>query len=494
MPIAMHGRTIALAGALLSLTLAGTARADQTLGLGDPSATDAVVTSWQLTSGLAQSGVKLRSLQALGGGGTAPTATSDPVTAAPSQPIAARLPIAVGGTLTLVGATGSPTVAATAEPDADGDGYGDTTQDACPSDFTAHAAPCPGGTTAGAPLTLAPDPRGFGDGNPIQALRYFDPSFSASPLPYPSVVTRWRFRAQPGSGDTVLQVVRRDSQYGMTVVAETAPQHVTDDGVVSLPAQIPVDGAFTVAARSVHAGSSSDLGAVAYAPGEDLYTQQPPATAGGSFTVGPTYAGRRLLVQADVEPDKDRDGKGDISQETPATPPAAPPVIYDNPPPAGTQQPFVVIACANVVKGTRDDDVLRGTVFGDRLVGGDGADLLRGDAGNDCLEGGSGNDVLDGGNGDDRLAGDAGNDRLTGGKGADSLKGGRGDDRLSGGSGNDIISPGAGKDTISGGPGSDTINSVDGVRETVDCGSGRDTVRADRRDHLVRCERITRKR
>jgi Ca2+-binding RTX toxin-like protein len=399
---------------------------------------------------------------------------------------------------------------------------------------------------------------------------------------------RWRFRAQPGTGDTVLQVLSRDSQYGMRVVAETAPQHVTDDGVVSLPAQVPVAGSFTVAARSVHAGTSSDLGAVAYAPGEDLYTQQPPAAGvGATFDVGTTYADRRLLVQADVEPDVDRDGKGDISQDSAdlrvagaaagvhhtytvlnAGPDAAQGVTlalhggtiaapsgvtcaadgtcrigslaagasivvsadfpagvtavsdarvsaFPTPDPdttnnaasltstvpdlhsyvpTGTPQRFVVVACANVIKGTRDDDVLRGTVFGDRLVGGDGADLLKGDAGDDCLEGGSGADVLDGGNGNDRLAGDSGNDRLTGGNGNDRLTGGRGNDRLSGGNGNDIISPGAGKDTISGGPGDDTINSVDGVRETVDCGSGRDTVRADRRDHLIHCERITRKR
>jgi Ca2+-binding RTX toxin-like protein len=596
MPIAMHGRTITLAAALLTLALAGTAQAaDQTLDLGDPSATDAVITSWQVVSGPTQAAVRLRSQQALGGGGTATTATSDPVTAAPGAPVAARLPIAVGGTLDLVGRTGSPAIAATAEPDGDGDGYGDTTQDACPYDHAVHVAPCPGGTTAGVPLDLAPDPRGFsGSGSPLQALTYFDPAYEASPTRDPWVLTRWRFRAQPGAGDTVLQVLSRDSQHGMRVVAETAPQHVTDDGVVSLPAQVPVAGSFTVAARSVHAGSSSDLGAVAYSAGEDLYTQQPPAAgAGAPFTVGTTYADRRLLVQADLEPDVDRDGKGDISQDsadlrltgtadgarhtytvrnagpdaaqgvtltlrggtiaapdgatctaggtctiaslaagatvavtasfpagaTPTTATSSASVSAFPTPdpdstnnsatqtstvpgtssehsyaPVGTQRPLVAPACANVLKGTRDDDVLRGTVFGDRLVGGDGADLLKGNAGDDCLEGGSGNDVLDGGNGNDRLAGDSGADRLTGGNGDDRLTGGRGNDRLSGGNGKDIISPGAGKDTISAGPGNDTINSVDGVRETVDCGSGRDTVRADRRDHLIHCEKITRKR
>jgi hypothetical protein len=43
------------------------------------------------------------------------------------------------------------------------------------------------------------------------------------------------------------------------------------------------------------------------------------------------------------------------------------------------------------------------------------------------------------------------------------------------------------------GPGDDAINSVDGVRETIDCGSGRDTVRADRRDRLRGCEKVKRR-
>ncbi|HWH94691.1 MAG TPA: hypothetical protein VNT03_12590 [Baekduia sp.] len=157
------------------------------------------------------------------------------------------------------------------------------------------------------------------------------------------------------------------------------------------------------------------------------------------------------------------------------------------------QPAAVAPPCGNVTRGTRDDDALRGTVFGDRLVGSDGGDLLRGGGGDDCLEGDAGNDVLDGGDGNDRLAGDAGRDRLAGGTGDDKLTGGRGNDQLSAGPGTDTLSPGAGHDSIDAGGGDDTINSVDGVRETVACGAGRDTVRADRRDTLKHCENVTRR-
>jgi hypothetical protein len=161
---------------------------------------------------------------------------------------------------------------------------------------------------------------------------------------------------------------------------------------------------------------------------------------------------------------------------------------YDGPPMFGAPK-----ACANVIRGTRDDDLLRGTQFGDRLIGGDGTDLLKGLAGDDCLLGGSGGDVLDGADGADRLEGSTGNDRLLGGTGADVLIGGRGNDRLIGGPGDDTLSPGSGHDAVSAGAGDDTVNARDRLRESIDCGPGRDTVRADRHDRLKGCEKATRR-
>jgi Tol biopolymer transport system component len=94
-----------------------------------------------------------------------------------------------------------------------------------------------------------------------------------------------------------------------------------------------------------------------------------------------------------------------------------------------------------------------------------------------------------------------GNDRLSGGKGEDVLFGGAGRDRLVGGSGRDYLSGGSGADRLVGGPGrnrydagsgNDSVNAANGVREMVDCGFGRDTVSADRRDVLSGCERVKR--
>jgi Ca2+-binding RTX toxin-like protein len=123
--------------------------------------------------------------------------------------------------------------------------------------------------------------------------------------------------------------------------------------------------------------------------------------------------------------------------------------------------------------GTSGDDRLNGSSRADKIFGLGGNDLLLGLGGADLLDGGSGNDSLDGG---------AGND---------TLKGRAGDDTLRGGPGNDKLNGGPGKDTLDGGGGNDTINSKDGVAETVNCGAGRDKVKADRADKLRSCEKKT---
>ena len=94
--------------------------------------------------------------------------------------------------------------------------------------------------------------------------------------------------------------------------------------------------------------------------------------------------------------------------------------------------------------------------------------------------------------GNDTLKGRAGDDALYGGAGRDRLLGGSGNDYLSGGSGNDRLVGGPGRNRYDAGAGRDSINAANGVRELVECGFGRDTVKADRRDILSGCERVKR--
>lgn len=122
-------------------------------------------------------------------------------------------------------------------------------------------------------------------------------------------------------------------------------------------------------------------------------------------------------------------------------------------------------ACAVLKVGTTSDDRLLGTAGHDRLRGLGGDDLIRGAAGHDCLDGGPGSD---------RLEGEGGSDALYGRGGADTLSGG------------------AGKNLYDAGAGNDLVLAVNGRRETIRCGPGRDRARLDRADRAIGCERVTR--
>ena len=133
--------------------------------------------------------------------------------------------------------------------------------------------------------------------------------------------------------------------------------------------------------------------------------------------------------------------------------------------------------------------------FGYVYEGSSGADRIVAEFGPAFVHGRSGDDRL----GVSRFAGGAslfghdGDDRLAGNTGSDRLDGGLGDDLLFGAEGDDRISANRGRDRISAGPGADTVSARDGMTDTVTCGSGRDTVSADRRDRVSRdCERVRR--
>jgi hypothetical protein len=92
-------------------------------------------------------------------------------------------------------------------------------------------------------------------------------------------------------------------------------------------------------------------------------------------------------------------------------------------------------------------------------------------------------DVLSGGPGPQSIRGHGGDDRLRGAAGDDCVIGNLGDDRLDGG---------ADRDVLRGGKGGDVLRSLDGVRDRISCGRGRDRARVDRIDRLEGCEKVRR--
>jgi hypothetical protein len=87
----------------------------------------------------------------------------------------------------------------------------------------------------------------------------------------------------------------------------------------------------------------------------------------------------------------------------------------------------------------------------------------------------------------DTLTGTSGSDVLVGEGGTDDLWRGRGGDVLVGGGSGDQLHGGPGADVFDAGGGADEVHADDGVGDVVACGSGVDTVYADRVDVLSGC-------
>jgi hypothetical protein len=183
----------------------------------------------------------------------------------------------------------------------------------------------------------------------------------------------------------------------------------------------------------------------------------------------------------------------------------SPPAVTS--PPSAVKSPAPVFAAcrpttANVVFGGPGTDRRTGTPQGDRIFTGAGDDVVDALAGDDCIDlgvgadqakGGKGNDLVLGQLGADHMSGNTGNDTLRGGGGADRINGNSGNDNVHGGSGEDNLSGGRGSDRINGNSGNDRISARDGTRDRIDCGSGRDSVTADRIDRVRHCEKVRRK-
>jgi hypothetical protein len=154
------------------------------------------------------------------------------------------------------------------------------------------------------------------------------------------------------------------------------------------------------------------------APGE-TYLFKGGNLADGQQDVFAPGADFRSNVSAVVEPDCDRDGLGDETQDKDIT------------------------SCSPAAGGA--------TCKGNRatIIGTDGNDVRTGTSGRDVMVGLGGNDRLSGLAGKDLICGNAGKDKLLGGKGKDTLLGQKGKDKLKGGGGKDICKGGKGNDTAS---------------------------------------------
>ena len=319
--------------------------------------------------------------------------------------------------------------------------------------------------TIGADLSATPGPQGFNCAT-FGSFPCTVVNDEGRGAPFDGVVVRFRIRSLSAEPITFRLVSRPNPDRAFYAGAGTGPtRFLAGTGAVeTFSAQLPVSkgdlvGVDDPAAPAVRAVSCSVPGrTIAFAP---------PLIDGGGASADAGSSSCRLLVNADIETDFDRDGLGDE-----------------------TQDPSVVVPpCGYLQVGTDRPDEIDGFAIGDRMLGLGGRDRLRGFAGRDCLSGGPAPDNLYGGAGPDRLGGGPGPDELSGGTGNDKLDGGAKHDVIRGGPGKDRLRAGGLTDSLIGGTGNDTLLARNGHRDIVRCGPGRDTARVDRIDTVEGCER-----
>jgi uncharacterized repeat protein (TIGR01451 family) len=294
------------------------------------------------------------------------------------------------------------------EPDADRDGFGDESQDACPAEASLHVAPC----------------------NADIALTMSGPAFG---------------------------VVDRETPYDVTVVNH-GPSAAA--GVV-LTDVIPAGARFV---RTAGPGTCT--------PGATLRCTLPAIAAGASSTVTIVLAGTteggsfHHAVSVTATSTDPTPGDHSASVDTRVTGASvAPPALTlagaacVNPSFGGRDDDVLFgSSFGDRMFGRQGRDLLRGRAGNDCLWGGEGADVLDGDGGDDQLSGGDGRDRLFAGTGNDRVLGGAKGDELHGDTGTDQLFPGTGRDRVWGGPGNDTISARDGsRDVIDCGGGLDRV-------------------------------------
>jgi hypothetical protein len=295
----MRPRALALAGVLAALGPAAAARAATTVGsdlsqqasatacattctaftvlhtTGAPVAvapSDGVVVRWRVKAGQSAPGVALRTLRPSAAGSYVSTGSSDPKTAPVGTSVFdTRLPVKAGDIIAADSGGGARIFAvsttydvqafnpplfggppnskqagrellvnADIEPDADGDGYGDETQDLCPTDASRHTAclsnltvsmrPDPAPLTVGRPLTFTVKVNNEGPSTAQDVGLVVNLPFSATPL---------QARAGRGYCDG-----------GYTFTCHLGPIDANDQGTVTLVVRPEVVGTLVATAQA----------------------------------------------------------------------------------------------------------------------------------------------------------------------------------------------------------------------------------------------------
>ncbi len=193
-------------------------------------------------------------------------------------------------------------VTAQIEHDADGDGYGDETQDGCPS-VASTQGPCPLPTVLGRTL------------QPILSSCSNETMVATGPPEYPfsapadGVITSWSYQAPASlSGMLKLSVLRPLGASDYRSVADSASETPVANTLSTFPTRIPVRQGDRIGMKPNGVPCTANVGT-----GSHLWIAGD--VAPGSSATFPNASSRGLDISAVEEADADGDGYGDTSQD-----------------------------------------------------------------------------------------------------------------------------------------------------------------------------------
>lgn len=203
-------------------------------------------------------------------------------------------------------------VEAVLEPDEDHDGYGDVSQDLCPGS-PIGGSPCTG-TLVGSDLQEAHSGGGGSAFEPLLVQKTVDGASTA--LPFDGVVVRWRVLSSHSDQFRIRVLGPQGSD--LKVLSSSAVESVSVDPsppigkVTSFATRLPVPaGSYVGLASPTQALAPIALNVSGASASE--YHDAPD----GAVIAGPgTARAWEVAYDADVEPDADHDGYGDISQDS----------------------------------------------------------------------------------------------------------------------------------------------------------------------------------
>ncbi|MBI4897215.1 MAG: hypothetical protein HY827_02485 [Actinobacteria bacterium] len=220
-------------------------------------------------------------------------------------------PVAVGGIDTFDSlANRRVNISARIEADADEDGYGDESQDLCPED-AAHSTTACSGVLLGSTLQSVAN-GSSASGSFVDWIQSSLPG-ALTVAPFDGVVVRWRIKHASSLDSYGLRVMRLDDAASATPLASSDMINGPSDSrnILTVPARLPVAAGQTIALKAksgVPFFISPGIGTIDFI--------NPAADTGVTTPRLLIFSLHELLVNADVEPDADHDGYGDVTQDT----------------------------------------------------------------------------------------------------------------------------------------------------------------------------------